>query len=648
MTQTTPDSSSSVTCVVVDEPDSRPENALAVVASCLKKGHRVKVITRHETDLREHFSAHGCNLITEQFDSYLPGCKAQFVAASLQSFRSWMQAVYSEALVGVEGPKAFWATACTRLRLEESIDLACALEQIVSRHGHQPIHFSGGGLSPQIVDSTRAVSSVKTVFDELFYRLAYIALFCCCLGFSLLLRSLEFLREFPVRKVIESASTQAADRKPPEYWLALVGHWQFSCRHVTELLGRYAREHRIPVGVLLISRLSTQEMTGGHRVSSQRPAKLIPEGLEDVCTEVQQVVSFANAREYLAELPGTIFASLRCCWNAVRAPRVQLGFATFSPLRKPFALALLTTLDVFRAREAQRATANFLKDRASADFRVAFSHASLVADAVPDLVLQAAGVKTFDVVHGALAEALNSLTSARTWSSSKLVWTFAEEGYLRPFLPQVEYAGPSKWIKNSPARQRESRPGHPRILVCTNYATKLGFKSLRFPRVDYQRSLFDLLLAALSELGVEVEVRWRPHPGDDPTLVQKQLERFPAAWRLCTEKSILDSLSWADVLVTSLSSVLVEAVCDSRSRALPILVHQIPLHEDVLMDIIPPARRFSTQVQLTVALQGALSDLETDGPGEAENELYRNLFGSNERTANPAQPFFKPGRFDTR
>jgi len=643
-----PESFATLTCVVVDEPDSRPENTRAVVASCLNKGHRVKVITRHEYEFREHFSALGSHVITEQFDSYLPGCKAQFIVASLESFRGWLQAVYSGVLDGVEGSKAFWATACTRLRLEESIDFACALEQVVLRHGHQPIHFSGGGIFREVVDSTRQVSPVKNTFGEFYFRLAYVALFWCCLGFSLLLRSLEFLREFPVRTAVRNSRNRLSDGDPPEYWLALVGHWQFSCRHVTDLLGRYAREHRIPVGVLLISRLSSQEMTGGHRVSTQRQATLIPEGLEDVCTEVQQVVSFTNVREYLAELPGTILASVRCFWQALRAPRVQLGAASFSPIRKPFALALLTTLDVFRAREAQRATANFLKGRARANCRVAFSHASLVADAVPDLVLQAAGVKTFDVVHGALAEALNSLTSARTWSSSKLVWTFAEENYLRVHLPQAVYAGPPKLIEASLASQRRSRPGRPRILVCTNYATKLGFKSLRFPRVDYQRSLFDLLHVALSEIGVEAEVRWRPHPGDDPTLVQQQLSLFPTAWQLCAEKSILDSFLWADVLVTSLSSVLVEAVCGSRARAMPILVHQIPLHEDVLMDIIPQARRFSNPYQLTAALQVALRDLESDDPGEAENELYRNLFGWNPRPANPAQRFFKLRRSDLR
>jgi hypothetical protein len=284
-------------------------------------------------------------------------------------------------------------------------------------------------------------------------------------------------------------------------------------------------------------------------------------------------------------------------------------------------LLTLTTLDVLRAREAEFATRRFAS-RLSSGTRVALSHASLVTDAVPDLVLQSAGATTYDVVHGALAETLDMVSTAITHSSRKLLWTAAEARWLPPYL------GSTTAVGAVPARPWVARPGRPphhpaRVLVLSNYGTLVGgAHRRRFPRMGYQVRLVSEVCRVCRALGVS-ELRWRPHPGDDRAAVEHDASRF-GPLTISRGTPLEDDFEWADVIITSLSSTVVEALAWDK----PLLMHDIPVHEQaVLMSLFPAERRFRNELELTAALARALSEVEAGPPFAFEKALRVTLFG---------------------
>jgi hypothetical protein len=82
--------------------------------------------------------------------------------------------------------------------------------------------------------------------------------------------------------------------------------------------------------------------------------------------------------------------------------------------------------------------------------------------------------------------------------------------------------------------------------------------------------------------------RWRPHPADDPGIVGRVLEETP--WLLRSEHAeLVDDVDWADIVVTSVSSVFIEALFAD----LPVLLHVIPdIEGTAALDFVDPSRQF--------------------------------------------------------
>ncbi len=567
-------------------------------------------------------------MLTE-LDAYLPSDKRPFQRVLEAGLGRWLETVFGDAVPGVDGRDAFWASAVTRLGLQDVFDAWCYASGLALAHGSsdfgitEPSWVGAPMLAGLLSAEGGRLDNAAAPATKLLDRLAVIALGSAGALASLLARAREFAQEAPSRRLL--GSLEAGQK--PSVWLGVNGSWEYSSRHVLGPLGAYAKKTGRKVGILLQSSLRPGDLGNAHRSGTSSNAVLpvlSSEVLNGPVAQVAQVVSHSSWPQLLAAVPGTWAAMMRCSAR-VATHSAEIDFGPFRlPLTgAPLALVRATTLDVLRAREAAAATRRFLAGTDLSGARVALSQASLVADAVPDLLMQAAGATTFDVVHGALAEPLDMVSTARTSSSVKVLWTRSEAHYLSGHIrPTCVGAAPSR---NWASRHRAPTHQPLRILVLSNYGTLVGGgHRRRLPRLGYQEHLLNDLQTFVRAEERQFDLRWRPHPGDDPEQVRLACGRFGPQLALSTATSLDEDLEWADLFITSLSSTVVEALAWEK----PLLLHDVPIHEaEVLMSLFDTQRRFRNADELAAAFANAARQLDTVAPLREEHLLRRQFFG---------------------
>lgn len=615
--------------VVLAPPDADPEPAIAIAWSLLARGRRVRIVGRGVTtpSFAAKLPTTGGVVLTE-LDAYLPADKRPSQQALAVGLGRWLEAVFGDAVAGVSGRDAFWSSASTRLGLQDVFDAWCFASGLAENHSSSRfIMTERGWLGAQILSSLvtakgGAVEPVDSRRARLLAALSVAVLGGAAAIASILLRIREFVREAPSRQLINSLPKTAH----PEVWLGVNGAWEFSSRHILEPLGAHAQRTGLKVGVLLQSSIRPGKLGDAHRETSDNSAVLpvlSSAVLSGAYSRVEQVVSYSSWLQFVAAMPGTCVAMARATFRAAtKASEVDFGLFKLSVSETPTALVRLTTLDVLRAREAAHATRCLVRTAKLAGGRIALSQASLVADAVPDLILQSGGAETLDVVHGALAEPLDMVTTARTCSTRKLLWTNSEARYLAGQLKSVCVgAAPSRvWLP-----QPHSEAHQPlRVLVLSNYGTFIGSGHRRLPRLGYQEHLLDNVKGLLARAQRKIALRWRPHPGDNRQQVQLACSAFGPDLSLSESKRLEVDLAWADIFIASLSSTVVEALAWER----PLLIHDVPIHEAaVLMPLFDKRRRFRNVDELETAFVEATRQVDSEAPFEQEQELRKEFFG---------------------
>ena len=257
-----------------------------------------------------------------------------------------------------------------------------------------------------------------------------------------------------------------------------------------------------------------------------------------------------------------------------------------------------------------RATRALLQRRSFMGARVVWPHASLAGVAVPDLLVQKAGGTTYEWDHGSMGEPMSLVTSGRTYSSVKVLWTEAEaRSYASVLRHQAIVGGYMPRVR--PAARRASRPrksGEPmRVLALTNYLG--GFSGDPLLMECYQRAFFAALAVAVPSLNKPIHLRWRPHPSDSRPRMQATLATHASLnMGVSLEPyGLPQELSWADVVVTSVSSVIIEAL----DYAVAILVHEIPFYDSTgVLSYFSPERRFRDAADLSAKLRTCLAAIE--------------------------------------
>jgi hypothetical protein len=166
------------------------------------------------------------------------------------------------------------------------------------------------------------------------------------------------------------------------------------------------------------------------------------------------------------------------------------------------------------------------------------------------------------------------------------------------------------------------RAGEPvRILLASSYLVS-GWSLDPRLNAHYQEPLLRQV-DELRRLPHPVELRWRPHPGDDPAALARYAAMFPSLPR--STGSLDEDLRWAHVLATTVSSVTMEALYYD----LPIFVHEVPRWDDSNLEVFEPARRFGLELSLSRAIVPCLTLLQRGDPEllAPERALRTRLLG---------------------
>jgi hypothetical protein len=168
-----------------------------------------------------------------------------------------------------------------------------------------------------------------------------------------------------------------------------------------------------------------------------------------------------------------------------------------------------------------------------------------------------------------------------------------------------------------------------RVLVVTGYSHDCWTLS-GFPLRPFE---IELLRGAtlLKARHPDVEIRWRPHPSDDPREIADRLARFPMLER-STAASLGDDLAWADVVVSYGGTTLGQAV----RAGVPVIAHIVPeLLPYPDMAAVAPDRRFFYAADLPDRFDRLCAAMAHDpaAAAAADRRLFDALFAPSTATA---------------
>jgi len=573
-----------------------------------------------------------------ELDAYLPSDRTPLTTDLAEDLREWLAEVFDGAIDGVVAEHALWASAMRRVFVPAFATWPLVLG-LAHHHGRDSIFctdpnwIGNDALADLVRASGGTFTNRKRRSTGVAFPLRLAFWMAISAGAAIGVRGHEFWKERPSRE--ELRKLRAGNRANPGVWIGVIGDWPRSSRHVVQTVGKAARLRGEPIGVLLQSTLQpglrTEDDVRGHTGSEVFPSLHDP-AIEGNVAAVDQCASVETVAALVANAASSIARSIRVFGRLVQhGGSLKLGEMPIDLSVRAQALARLSTFDVLRGNEVTRATHAFLRRGDRTGARVVWSHASLTTMAVPDLIVQEAGIVTYDLAHGSMYHQMDLVTTERTHSSMKAVWTEAEARIYAPVTSHQKSVGGymprTRLPKHRPPRARQR--GEPiRILALTNYACGDSNEEEPLRMECYQRGFFEALSAAVRSSVGPVEVRWRPHPSDSRLRVDATA-RLNAAMNMglsLDPNGLTRELAWADVLVTSISSSIVEAV----DYSVPILVHDIPIFDPAgVLSFFAPERRFRHAEDLSAKLRTCIEALESSSPDALRPELAleRELFG---------------------
>lgn len=559
-------------------------------------------------------------LLLTEIDAYLPRDKRPAFEALVPALERWLDEVLDGVVPGIAASRVFWSSAVERL-LRPILE-AWLVGSVVSR-------MHRGDRIECVSPTWRGLDLISNAAESGRPPLVGHPLQLAVLGAAFAKRAMEFLHERATRARLRSQRCALAAQPRPTIFIAQHGAWLRANRGVLDAVTDYVRSIGAQVGVVIQSSLIPgvrNSETGPFEPGPLLPALDAPE-LVGLLARVDQGISVERAADLLRVFAETARAGISAAIRASRAKlEVTIANTTVRVPLDPMHLAKLFTIDVLRAREAVHATTAMLARESMAGATVVFPHAASVNDATMDQLLQRAGVRTIELVHGGLGELTAHLGDTRTATSMKALWTEYEASVMQRLDPRQSHMGGfyPRPIPAPPRRDLLRREETLRVLITSNYLVSAwGHDPAKWE--PYQRPLIRSVEAVRGTR--DCKIRWRPHPGDDPALVAEILAEHRAIVR--STSSLDDDLRWCDVLVSSVSSVTVDALFYD----VPMFVHEIPRWERLILDVYEPSRRFASADKLVTAVERCVPLLEHGDPAalEPERATLRRLFGPSMR-----------------
>jgi hypothetical protein len=531
--------------------------------------------------------------------------------------RAWVDDVVGR-IGGIDASRVLWQSACLRF-FQNNFDAHLFNEGIAIAHAADEVVLHGQTWSgaPQLEPRR---SGKRRALDRIVWPLAISGATGAALVGTTAIVARDYLRAAPARGWLR-ASLRRPPAREPRLWVAVLPGYARINLHFLESVVRPALARRQDVGVLLVGNITPgTRRLGDLRRSDQSGA--LWGGLGFLETKLQQMdVAQCAAAETLSQLAGdlaqatlsTVRATARL---ALRGPYVTCDSLEYSLLRDVKNVARFLSLDIARATAAERATARFLRYRDLRGATVVLPASSAAGIAPVDASLQDAGASTIELFHGTGGDYW--FGAAESASATRCVWSDVDAKLHDGALHDVIVGG---MPVPAPRTRRVRTDGSWNVLVMTNLVHRdceLGGFSMRPFQQDLLRSVQRLL-----DQEPRLCFRWRPHPADVERLVEEDLPRLPAL-ELSRGRPLTEDFDWADIVVSTQSTSLVEALV----TGLPVIGYVYP-EAIMATTYLHPSRSFFRGDDLGDRLHCCIDDITSATPESRFPEEYalERLFG---------------------
>ncbi len=323
------------------------------------------------------------------------------------------------------------------------------------------------------------------------------------------------------------------------------------------------------VGLLMIG--SLRPVLQRNSDLKREPAKKFLEGLGAVSGELEnfkidQISQLGSMGEllqvtwqFIVMVPKLTLAVLRQGYllDVKKDIRLNLNFYLSSVIR-------LLTMDVLRVLIGCHVAKSFLQREDIRGKKIIF-----VSAVSPDV---AAVSSIFRKNQACCVEYLHGVGAAASEATDvKVRWDFSEMKDSEILEERVVFSAASPVTPIE--RNSTPVPNKLRILLLSNYVHRdSGYKK---PYCCFQNQMLSVVPYLLSS-DLCRAVRWRPHPADDRALVVKTAQKYKRL-ELSLDRSLEDDFDWADIVVSSYSTVISQALV----RGVPVFVHLMPEFQDI-------------------------------------------------------------------
>ena len=394
----------------------------------------------------------------------------------------------------------------------------------------------------------------------------------------------------------------------PSFWLTVHHEWARFNPHLIDSFGLAEK----PPGILFQGDLLPGERD---HFTLKRKGKDFYQGLGPLLAQLDQL--HLDQLVIPESSAGTVKAMLRTCTDATRIlwgmARLK-GDRFFYSADRLSSWAKLLSMDLLRANLAREATSEAVKRSIRPGSVVINYGAQGAAPIAADLRLQESGVTTVDFCHGAGIEM--QVPIQHTTSTLAAAWTEVDVQVLERLGHAAVAAGMPIRVK-SEVRTPTLRPLN--LLLASNYVHRDTAVDGFYPLAEFHHYLASLPDVLNRYRKGTFSYRWRPHPADSPEEIQKALQATSQSIELSTGV-LRDDLEWADLVVTSMSSLFFEALLSNR----PVFTQILPRFRATrYAQAIDPRRKFFL---LSDCADQIAHQLGQGSPGSEPENLMRQAF----------------------
>jgi hypothetical protein len=565
--------------IILGQPGDSLETAFAMAREELAAGRGVRVIAPGVTLARTwpEWARQAPGLTLTEWGAFGPGCLADATREVEAEFEAWTNEAFGGQFGGQPAGPIFFATGCKRFFQRTLIAYPVAWSIARTFPRARVLCVRPGADTGKLLTQLLAKSGGEVAMGEaprptrLPWRLHVLGLGAAALTFGLARATHDYVQAAPTFR--ELRRLRRRDPLPvPESWIGILSDWARMNYHLLDAFAVHEAEHAPSLGVLFLGSIAPWARDE-ERMRSYHQSEIWP-GLGPLRKHLHKCVVEQAAMpeaplDFAKALGVGATRAARTLGRLSRRAEVRLPSLTVSVA--PRELVPWATMDVLRATLGAEAGKELLARVPMGGKTVALVGGNNVAWAPLDLALQAAGATTFDHPHGAGTEPWTGMCAST--SAVRLAWTTADAlATAGPGVRTIVSGMPLRF--RLPPRARRPR----RILLASGYVHRdaewiFGFPGAtnRYPHRVFQAELLALVPLLRSRLGSDLEFRWRPHPSDIHAQLEADLARLDRV-ELSRGRPFEDDAAWADVMVSSLSTIVIEAIF----AGIPVFVHVLP------------------------------------------------------------------------